>query len=248
MAGDWIKMRADLFTHPKVVRMMSALKADKFRTVGGLMSVWCLFDVHSEDGRLLGYTIEALDEIAAWPGFSAAMMSVSWLEVDEHGVPSLPRFSHHNGQSAKRRAQDSERKREARGVRKVSALDADETRTREEKRREEEKNREIARAQELATIGGSACRAMRDAGVPAERLNPMHAELLAAIESGATPAEFGATAAELLASGKPANMAYIIRTVMSRREASASNVTKLPVQPPPEPIKASHRPLGSPRG
>ena len=32
MASDWIKMRSDLFTHPKVVRMASALKADKKRT------------------------------------------------------------------------------------------------------------------------------------------------------------------------------------------------------------------------
>ncbi|MQI04921.1 hypothetical protein EI057_02935 [Escherichia coli] len=31
MAGDWIKMRADLHTHPKVVRMASALKADRLR-------------------------------------------------------------------------------------------------------------------------------------------------------------------------------------------------------------------------
>ena len=36
MAGDWIKMRADLFTHPKVVRISSALKADTLRTVGGI--------------------------------------------------------------------------------------------------------------------------------------------------------------------------------------------------------------------
>lgn len=32
MAGDWIKMRADLHTHPKVVRMASASEADKKRT------------------------------------------------------------------------------------------------------------------------------------------------------------------------------------------------------------------------
>lgn len=44
MAGDWIKMRADLHTHPKVVRMASALKADRLRIVGGLHSAWCLFD------------------------------------------------------------------------------------------------------------------------------------------------------------------------------------------------------------
>ena len=49
----------------------------------------------------------------------------------ENGL-SLPDFETHNGQSAKRRAQDADRKRE---VRKVSAPEADKKRTREEKRR-----------------------------------------------------------------------------------------------------------------
>jgi hypothetical protein len=36
MAGDWIQMRVALQTHPKVVRIASALKADRLRVVGGL--------------------------------------------------------------------------------------------------------------------------------------------------------------------------------------------------------------------
>ena len=71
MAGDWIKMRADLHTHPKVVRMASALKADRLRIVGGLHSAWCLFDVHSEDGLLEGYSAETLDDLIGFPGFSS---------------------------------------------------------------------------------------------------------------------------------------------------------------------------------
>lgn len=136
MAGDWIKMRADLLTHPKIVRMVSALKADKLRVIGGLHAVWCLFDMHSEDGRLDGYTAEILDDHLGWPGFSAAMMKIDWL-IDEDGESlSVPRFDEHNGKSAKRRAQETIRKQEAR---KMSANDADEKRTREEKRREEKK-------------------------------------------------------------------------------------------------------------
>lgn len=133
MAGDWIKMRVDLATSPKVVRIASALRADRLRVVGGLHAVWCLFDVHSMDGRLDGYTTEALDELIGFPGFSAAMIAVGWLE-DGGDCLVTPRFDEHNGQSAKRRAMETERKREAR---KVSAPDADKKRTREEKRREE---------------------------------------------------------------------------------------------------------------
>lgn len=135
MSGDWIKMRADLFTHPKVVRISSALKADTLRTVGGLMSVWCLFDAHSEDGSMIGYTCTTLDDHLRWPGFAAAMMAVGWLSESDESL-DLPRFETHNGTSAKRRAQDADRKKE---VRKTSASDADKLRTREEKRREENK-------------------------------------------------------------------------------------------------------------
>lgn len=135
MAGDWIKMRADLFTHPKVVRISSALKADRLRTVGGLMSTWCLFDAHSIDGTLPGYTSETLDAHLGWQGFSAAMCLVDWL-LDDGESLSLPSFDTHNGASAKRRAMDADRKREDR---KASAPKADKKRTRGEKRREENK-------------------------------------------------------------------------------------------------------------
>lgn len=133
MAGDWIKMRTDLLTSPKVVRMASALNADRFRIVGGLLSVWSLFDAHSVDGSLGGYSLDALDDLAAWPGFAASMVAVGWL-VESGESLDLPRFEAHNGASAKRRAQDADRKR---GVRNSSASNADTKRTREEKRREE---------------------------------------------------------------------------------------------------------------
>ena len=133
MAGDWIKMRADLHTHPKVVRMASALKADRLRIVGGLHSAWCLFDVHSVDGFLDGYSADTLDDLIGFPGFSRAMMAVGWLEENGESLV-MPRFEAHNGQSAKRRAQDADRKR---NVRKASASEADKKRTREEKRRED---------------------------------------------------------------------------------------------------------------
>lgn len=133
MAGDWIKVRHDLATSPKVVRISSALKADRLRTVGGLVSAWCLFDVHSVDGTMEGYTPDTLDELIGWPGFSRAMIAVGWLLESSEGL-ELPRFTTHNGQSAKRRALDAERKRLGR----LSAFEADRMRTREEKSREEE--------------------------------------------------------------------------------------------------------------
>ena len=150
MAGDWIKMRAELHTHPKIVRMSSALKADRLRVVGGLHSAWCLFDVHSTDGFLHGYTPETLDDLIGFPGFARAMIAVGWLEEEGENLV-MPRFDVHNGQSAKRRAQDADRKKKSR---KMSACDADKKGTREEKRREDikDQNPERERAGENSSV------------------------------------------------------------------------------------------------
>lgn len=143
MAGDWIKMRLDLQTHPKVVRILSATKSDKFRVIGGLHAVWSVFDTHSSDGRLNGYSAETLDHIIGWEGFSGAMIAVGWLATDGEESLLLPEFDEHNGKSGKRRAEDQKRKRDDRKspqtVRKLSENDNDEKWTREEKRREENK-------------------------------------------------------------------------------------------------------------
>lgn len=114
MAEEWIKMRMNLQRHPKVVRMASALRADRFRIIGGLHAVWSVFDEQSEDGLLEGYTPAAMDDAIGWPGFSAAMQSVGWLaHADGEGL-EMPEFGEHNGQSAKRRADDTKRKRKSR--------------------------------------------------------------------------------------------------------------------------------------
>jgi hypothetical protein len=133
VAGDWIKMGTGLGRHPKVVRIASALGADRLRVVGGLHAVWCLFDEHSEDGRLDGYTAQVVDDLIGWPGFTCALALVGWAEEDGESLV-LPNFESHNGQSAKRRAMESDRKRESR---RSSGSGADKSVTREEKRREE---------------------------------------------------------------------------------------------------------------
>ena len=144
MAGDWIKMCKDLLTHPKVMQMTDLLNGDKchadsvtkngqmsrmqrdenvaglsaftdhFRVVGGLLSVWSIFDSHSTDGILKGYSLDRLDKLAGWPGLSAAMVSVGWLIVRDGVGLEVPEFDAHNGQSAKKRAVDARRKQKHR--------------------------------------------------------------------------------------------------------------------------------------
>lgn len=114
MAGDWIKMRIDLQSHPKVVRILSVTQSDKFRVIGGLHAMWSVFDVHSVDGLLPGYTLDMMDHVIGWPGFSHAVAAVGWLVEKDNQVLVMPEFIEHNGKSAKRRAEDQKRKRDAR--------------------------------------------------------------------------------------------------------------------------------------
>ena len=123
-------MRTNLQRNPRVIRIASALSADRLRVIGGLHAVWSLADEQTEDGNLPGYTLAVIDEMIGWIGFCAALEAVDWVKQDSSGVTFL-RFEEHNGKSAKRRAQESVRKASARS----SATDADKKRTREEKRR-----------------------------------------------------------------------------------------------------------------
>lgn len=121
MSIDWIKMRSDLQSHPKVVRILSAVRpqdvltpSDKFRVIGGLHAVWSIFDKHSIDGKLNGYSPSILNGIIGWEGFAEAMIGVNWLAFDGIETVTVPEFEEHNGSSAKRRAEDQKRKRNAR--------------------------------------------------------------------------------------------------------------------------------------
>lgn len=129
-------MGTGLQKHPKVVRMASALKADRFRIVGGLHSAWCLFDEYTVDGVMDGYTPEVFDELVGFPGLAQAMIDVNWLDASTPGFLVLPEFDTHNGEPAKRRAMDADRKRRDR---KLSAKNADKNGTRGEENRGESK-------------------------------------------------------------------------------------------------------------
>ena len=177
MSGNWIKMGVDLRTHPKVVQIAAALKADRLRVLGALYAAWCIFDAHAAEGTLHGYSPEALDCELGWKGFARAMAKVEWLEITGSGLHA-PRFEEHNGTTAKRRALDASRKGRVRKLSasqadkspqiertetgQVSASKADKVRNREEKRREEPTNTTPA-------TGSSIAREQPPAGaVPAE--------------------------------------------------------------------------------
>lgn len=107
--------------------------------IGYLFDLWSWADDFSETGELFGISEQDLDDEIGLPGFADALRKVGWLEGRNASL-SLPNYAEHNGQSAKRRCQESKRISE---LRKSNASNAEKcthamrTKSVPEKRREE---------------------------------------------------------------------------------------------------------------
>lgn len=123
MAGEWIKMRTNLWDDPRVSHLCDLVDQPEAMVVGALYWLWSMADEHSEDGLLPGLTLRAIDRKTGVAGIGAALVQIGWLdEVD--GAVEVVKFGEHNGTSAKRRCQEAQRKANARNA---SASDADKT-------------------------------------------------------------------------------------------------------------------------
>jgi hypothetical protein len=119
MAGDWIKMRSNLWDDPRVAKLADLTSASEAEIIGGLYWLWATADQHSEDGILVGLTVKTIDRKTGIDAFGNSLISIGWLENTPEGV-RIVRFSEHNGQSAKRRCGEARRK--------ISAYHADKKR------------------------------------------------------------------------------------------------------------------------
>ena len=150
MAGDWIKMRANLGDDPAVIAIARALHIDADAVVGKLHRLWAWADQHTMSGRVDGVDGTWIDNHVSKKGFAAAMARSKWLYLDANGV-TFPHFDRHNGKSAKVRAEAAERKRLSRdGHEEIVTDDAemsqetcDKSVTREEKRSKELKSKTL---------------------------------------------------------------------------------------------------------
>ena len=108
MAFDWIKMRSNIDHDWRVVRMAELLGIPELHVVGCLWKVWSWADQNSEDGNALCVTDVTLERYTSVTGFAHAMRQVGWLS-GESGALTLPNFTEHNGQTAKKRAKTQAR-------------------------------------------------------------------------------------------------------------------------------------------
>lgn len=146
-SADWIKIRKKLWDDGRVRKMSRLLRTERGHVIGALVRMWCLADDYAdENGYLSGYTKTDIDNEVGVPGWCEALPP-DWFREDDNGL-YLPDYQEHNGQTAKRRAEDAKRKIR---VRKVSAKCPQNVRKTSDKMRTREEKRRIYRTNGIAT-------------------------------------------------------------------------------------------------
>ena len=120
MAGDWIKMRGNLWDDPRVGRIADMTDTSEAAVIGGLYWLWASADQHTENGVMPGLSLRRIDSKTGIKGFGEALVAIGWLADHEDGVLII-KFEEHNGYSAKKRCQTAKR------VAAFKAGNADET-------------------------------------------------------------------------------------------------------------------------
>ena len=128
--AKWIKVEThtpDKAEIRHIARLCGCSKAEAFLA---FFRVFVWLDEQTDDGHVDFFTPADADDIAGLPGFGEALQEVRWITFGPSGAV-VSNWERHNGQSAKRRCLDAERKRAVRAEGgQVSASKADESRTR----------------------------------------------------------------------------------------------------------------------
>lgn len=108
MAGDWIKMRSNLWDDPRVTRIVDMTDSCEAAVVGALYWLWSAADQHSTDGVMNGLSIRGIDRKTGIKGFGDALVAIGWIADHPEGV-RIVNFDDHNGASAKKRCETARR-------------------------------------------------------------------------------------------------------------------------------------------
>ena len=108
MAGDWIKMRGNLWDDPRVAKIVDMTDSSEAAVIGALYWLWSTADQHTETGVMPGLTLRSIDRKTGVKGFADALCAIDWIEDHPEGVRIVD-FEKHNGSSAKKRCQTAKR-------------------------------------------------------------------------------------------------------------------------------------------
>lgn len=115
---SWIKINVTLPRSPKILLLGQYLGISRHEALGLAVEWLTWLDGVSSDGET-GLTVEQVDELfpchaksvtGCHATFAQALLAVGWAGVNEHGELYAIKYTEHNGDSAKKRAQASKRK------------------------------------------------------------------------------------------------------------------------------------------
>lgn len=193
MAGDWIKMRVDLYRDPKVCVIADALMdeggelaryVNQIRqrdmtvtrnvtrnvTVGALVTVWGVMRHRGKrDGDDLvcrGVSIAVIDDVADLPGFGTAMASVGWVVETDKGIVFPAFFDEYNVDPNEKKASAAAERQRRYRERKQSESDVTRDVTRDVTvTHREEKRREEIKDTPISPSGDSSAAASDNAAI-----------------------------------------------------------------------------------
>jgi hypothetical protein len=115
MASDWIKWVKGLSRRREVIALARKLSMSCREAACACMEVWEWADSETIDGHVRGVCAADIDLMVGIPGFSDALEAaeVGWVKINAQGI-TFQKWERHNGESAKRRATESKKKRRQR--------------------------------------------------------------------------------------------------------------------------------------
>lgn len=216
MAGDWIKMRGNLWDDPRVSALVDATDSSEAAIVGGLYWLWATADQHTENGFMPGLTLRQIDRKTGVPGLGQALVDIGWLTVADDGV-TIENFTDHNGTSAKTRAVDAKRKATVRDVSEKSRTKTGKAADKSGGKSELEKEK---RREEYSVPNGTGGDAAMQAELTKTELWTAGKSLLAA--QGMPKAQCGSFVGKLCKDWTDAIVIEAVRTTVVKRPVDAA--------------------------
>lgn len=112
---DWVKILVTLPRCPKIMHLAAALGCKRHEALGLAVEYFCWLDGISSDG-LTQLTPAQVNEIFARKNLAEALCKIGWAGLDEAGCLYALDFDTHNGESAKKRVLQAEKKRRQRAA------------------------------------------------------------------------------------------------------------------------------------
>lgn len=114
--ADWIKIMTTLPKSVAIYRLMRELRCKRHAALGLALDWLCWLDANSTDGNT-GLLDEEISDVLGWPRAAEALDAIGWVSHDEQGCVVAVEYAKHNGESAKKRAEDARRQQRSRLVR-----------------------------------------------------------------------------------------------------------------------------------